>query len=322
MDAKSPGTALITGASSGIGYELARCFAADGHHLILVARSGEKLAEIGHSLAGRYGVLVTAIEKDLFDPECARDLYEEVRAAGHTVNYLVNDAGQGVYGRFAETDLDRELAIVQLNVGSLLVLTKLFLRDMLARNEGRILQLASMVSTHPAPWSAVYSGTKAFIYNFTQAVIQELEGTAVTMTALRPGATDTDFFRKEDGEAARIVQEGKLGPAEAVARDGYAAMMRGQAEVISGLQNKLMDAAAHLLPDTLVAKQMKKMHEPVDGSSMSAVQCGHRARRLETPRQHRQQPASPEAWAGLRPCPLPLPLRWVGASSRRTRGSV
>jgi short-subunit dehydrogenase len=174
----------------------------------------------------------------------------------------VNDAGQGVYGKFAETDLDRELAIIQLNINALVVLTKLFLRDMLARNEGRILQLASMVSKSPAPYSAVYGGTKAFVYNFTQALIQEIEGTEVTVTALRPGATDTDFFRKEGGEQAKMVQEGKLGPADKVARDGYEAMMRGDDAVVSGIQNKLMDKAADVLPDRMAAKQMKKMQEP------------------------------------------------------------
>src|SRR5581483_7116940 len=180
------------------------------------------------------------------------------------------DAGQGVYGKFAETDLDKELAIIHLNVCSTVVLTKLFLKDMLERNEGRILQLASVVSKTPAPWSAVYSGTKAFIYNFTQAVIQELDGTDVTMTALRPGGTDTDFFRKEGAENAKLVQEGNLASAEKVARDGYDAMMQGQTAVVSGMVNKIKDQIGDLIGDTLRAKQAKKEHEPVDETKKSA----------------------------------------------------
>ncbi len=259
-----PTTALITGASSGIGLELAKCFAADNHNVVLVSRSEDRLDEIAGSLEKEYGIRAIAIAKDLFNPENALELYEDVKARGLEVNFLVNDAGQGVYGRFSETDLDDELAIIQLNVSSLVVLTKLFLKDMLARNEGRILQLASVVSKTPAPYSAVYSGTKAFIYNFTQAVIQELDGTKVTMTALRPGATDTDLFRKEGAEEMRIVQDGALASPEKVARDGYAAMMAGRASIVSGLTNKIKDQLGDLMPDTLRAKQAKKEHEPAD----------------------------------------------------------
>jgi len=258
-------TALITGASSGIGYELAKLFAQEGHNLVLVARSEAELQRIAQDLERSCGIETLVIAADLFDPEAPHEVYDRVRRAGVTVNYLVNDAGQGVYGKFADTDLEQELRIIQLNVDALVVLTKLFLRDMLARNEGRILQLASMVSKNPAPWSAIYGGTKAFVYYFSQALVQELEGTEVTVTALRPGGTDTDFFRKEHGEEAAIVQEGKLGPADQVARDGYEAMMEGRNAVVSGWQNKIMDKAAQLMPDTLAAKQMKKMHEPRPG---------------------------------------------------------
>jgi short-subunit dehydrogenase len=254
-------TALVTGASSGIGYEIARLFAENGHDLVLVARSGDQLQRIAQDFS-RYGIDTKVIVKDLFEPSAAYEIHEEVSRAGIVVNYLVNDAGQGVYGKFAETDLEQELRIIQLNINALVVLTKLFLRDMVARNEGRILQLASMVSKAPAPWSAVYGGTKAFVYNFTQALVQELKDTEVTVTALRPGGTDTDFFRKEGGEEAAIVQEGKLGPADKVARDGYEALMQGRPAVVSGIPNKLMDKAASLLPDSVAAKQMEKMHEP------------------------------------------------------------
>jgi len=263
-------TALVTGASSGIGLELAKCFAQDGYNLILVARSEDKLKQIATDLELEYGIRTDVIGKDLSEPNAARELYQEVKARNLEVNFLVNDAGRGVYGKFAETDLDQELAIIQLNVSSLVILTKLFLKDMLARDEGRILQLASVVSKTPAPYSAVYSGTKAFIYNFTQAVIAELEGTNVTMTALRPGATDTDFFRKEGAENMRAVQEGSLASPKDVARDGYDAMMSGQSSIVSGLMNKIKDQVGDLLPDALRAKQAKKEHEPVDPTKKSA----------------------------------------------------
>jgi short-subunit dehydrogenase len=268
--AHSPKTALITGASSGIGLELARCFAAGGDNVILVSRSEDELNQIARDFKRDYGIDATVIAKDLFNSDAAREVFEDVESRGIQVDYLVNNAGQGVYGKFADTDLDDELEIIHLNVCSLVVLTKLFLKDMLARNEGRILQLGSVVSKTPAPWSAVYSGTKAFIYNFSQAVIAELEGTNVTMTVLRPGATDTDFFRKEGAENMRVVQEGDLASAKDVARDGYDAMMRGDASVVSGWMNKLKDQAGDLMPDTLRAKQAKKEHEPVDPSKKSA----------------------------------------------------
>jgi uncharacterized protein len=260
-------TALVTGASSGIGYELAKLFAADGHDLVITSRSADTLQDIAQHFRETYGVKVLVIAADLFDPRAPFQLYDDVRSRGITVDYLVNDAGQGVYGKFVETQIEDELEIIQLNINALVVLTKLYAQDMVERGEGRILQLASMVSKSPAPYSAVYGGTKAFVYNFTQALVQELEGTGVTVTALRPGATDTDFFRKEGGEDARIVQDGKLGPADKVARDGYEAMMEGRDAVVSGWQNQLMDKAGNLLPDEVVARQMKKMHEPKHGAT-------------------------------------------------------
>jgi short-subunit dehydrogenase len=178
--------ALVTGASSGIGYELAKCFAEDGCHLVLVSRTGDELEDIATDFRAHYGIRVEVIVKDLHQPDAAGELYAEVREKGIKVNYLVNDAGQGVYGNFLETELERELAIIQLNICSLVVLTKLFLKDMIDRNQGRILQVASAVSTTPFPYSAVYGATAAFVYDFTQAVVEELEGTNVTMTTLRP----------------------------------------------------------------------------------------------------------------------------------------
>jgi len=160
---------LVTGGTMGIGYELAKCFAEAGHNLIIVAREEEELAEVKNELSAK-GIHVITIAKDLFEPEAPFQLYDEIRRQNLTVDILVNNAGQGEYGLFAETDIRRELAIVQLNIGALIVLTKLFLQDMLDRGEGKILNLSSIASKSPGPWHSVYHGTKAFIQSFTEAL--------------------------------------------------------------------------------------------------------------------------------------------------------
>jgi Short-chain dehydrogenases of various substrate specificities len=253
--------ALITGATEGIGYELAKLFAADGYNLIIVARTEEMLQQRASEFAQQYGIGVTPIAKDLFNPEAAFDLYNEVKAKGLTVDVLVNDAGQGQYGLFVESDIRRQLDIIQLNVSSLTVLTYLYLKDMVARNEGKILQLASIASELPGPWQAVYHGTKAYVLHLTEALIREVKDTNVTITALQPGATDTDFFNKADMLDSKIVDTKLSDPAK-VAKDGYEALMKGDDKVVSGFKNKAMVAGSNVMPDTTVAAQMDKMQEP------------------------------------------------------------
>jgi short-subunit dehydrogenase len=254
---------LITGGSTGIGYELAKVFAEEAHDLILVARTATDLEKVKTELEGS-GVDVITITKDLFEPNAAFELYDEIRAKGLTVNILVNNAGQGEYGLFAETDLRRELAIVQLNIASLITLTKLFLQDMLQRGEGRILNLSSIASKTPGPWQAVYHGTKAFVQSFTEAVRSEVKDHNIIITALLPGATDTDFFHKAGMESSKAVQDkSKLSDPARVARDGYDALMSGDDKVISGLKNKLTVAATNLMTDQKAADTMKKQQEPV-----------------------------------------------------------
>src|SRR3954466_7740504 len=155
--------ALITGASMGIGYELAKLFAQDGYNLIVVARSQQDLDRVAQDFSQQYGVNVVPIAIDLFEPHAAFELYDAVKSKGLTVNVLVNDAGQGQYGLFVEQDIQRLLDIIQLNVASLTALTHVFLKDMVARNEGKILQLASIASETPGPYQAVYHGTKAYV---------------------------------------------------------------------------------------------------------------------------------------------------------------
>ncbi len=253
--------ALITGATEGIGYELAKLFAGNGYNLIIVARTQEALEQRRTEIAQQYGVDVLAITKDLFQPNAAFELYEEVKAKNLTVDVLVNDAGQGQYGLFVEQDIQRLTDIIQLNVTSLTVLTHLFLKDMVARNEGKILQLASIASQLPGPWQAVYHATKAYVLSFTEALISELKESAVTLTALQPGATDTDFFNKAEMQESKIL-DSKLSDPVQVAKDGYEALMAGDDKVISGFKNKVMVGMSNVMPESAVADQMNKMQGP------------------------------------------------------------
>ena len=254
---------LITGGTEGIGYELAKQFAEHGHNLIIVARDETQLASAKTNLQG-HDIEVETIAKDLFEAEAPFELYEEVRNKNLTVDILVNNAGQGVYGLFEETDIRRELAIVQLNIASLTVLTKLFLQDMLERGEGKILNVSSIASKTPGPWQSVYHGTKAFVQSFSEAVRSEVKDKGIVVTTLLPGATDTDFFNKADMQDSKVVQDKeKLADPAAVAKDGYEALMSGDDKVISGFKNKATVAMSNMMTDSAAADMMKKQQEPV-----------------------------------------------------------
>jgi len=252
--------ALITGATEGIGYELARLFAQDGYNLVIVARTEKNLQETSKVLSKEFGIQVIPIAKDLFEPNAAFELYDEVHAKNVVVDVLVNDAGQGQFGLFIESDIRRQLEIIQLNVSSLTALTYLFAKDMAARNEGKILQLASIASELPGPWQAVYHATKAYVLSFTEALINELKDSGVTLTALQPGATDTDFFNKAEMQNSKILDT-KLSDPVKVAKDGYEALMKGDDKIVSGFKNKAMVASSNVIPDTMVAAQMNKMQK-------------------------------------------------------------
>ncbi len=254
---------LITGGTQGIGRELASLFAADGHNLILVARDQGQLDATASELHSS-GVQIVTISKDLFEPEAAFELYDEIRGMDLDVQILVNDAGQGLYGEFKDTDLRRELKIIQLNISSVVVLTKLFLRDMIAKGGGRILNLSSIASKTPGPWQSVYHGTKAFIQSFTEALRSEIKDHDIVVTALLPGATDTEFFNKAGMNESKMVQENSLADPAKVAEDGYKALMNDESMVVSGLKNKLTVAMAAVTPDAKLADKMNKQQEPVN----------------------------------------------------------
>lgn len=255
--------ALITGATSGIGLELAKLFAKDGFNLVISARDIAELDQTATLLRAE-GVEVLPIAKDLFDREQAFGLYADIKQKGIEIDVLVNNAGQGVYGKFDHIDIDRELQIIDLNISSLVILTKCFLTDMIGRGSGRILNLASIASKLPGPWQAVYHATKAFVLSFTEAVREESKDTGVTITALMPGVTDTDFFNKADMQDSKAVQDDDdLADPAGVARDGYEALMAGKDKVVSGLKNKVQVAMSSVMPDSVVAHQMNEQQKPV-----------------------------------------------------------
>lgn len=254
-------TALITGGTSGIGKELAKLFAQDHYNLVIVARDQQELDTTANELR-QYGVQVKTIAKDLSKMDDAKALCNEVDGQ---VDVLVNDAGQGVYGLFKDNDLDRELDIVHLNICATVILTKHFLKQMVTRGEGRILNLGSVAGKLPGPWQAVYHATKAFVLSFTTAIREEVKDTGVTLTALMPGATDTDFFNKAGMQNSKIVTDkDALASAEDVAKDGYEALMAGEDRVISGFKNKVEVNMANLMPDSRVAHTMYEQQKPVE----------------------------------------------------------
>lgn len=257
---------LITGATTGIGYELAKLFAKDQYNLVLVARSQEELDAKASEFKHQYGIEVVSIAKDLFNRDAPFEVYKEVKALGIQVDVLVNNAGQGVYGEFLDTDINRELDIIQLNIGAYLTLTKSFLKEMAARNAGKILIVSSIAGEVPGPLQAVYHGTKAFLNSFTDALREEIKETNITITDLMPGATDTDFFEKADMEESKMVQEGSLADPAKVAKDGFDALMAGETKIISGFKNKATVAASKVIPDRMAAKGMHKQTEPSEKS--------------------------------------------------------
>jgi uncharacterized protein len=262
METQAGKTALITGATSGIGRELANLFAKDGYNLVLVARSDENLLQLADDYEQQYGIKTTLISKDLAAPNAAQEIYDETRNSGLTINVLVNNAGFGEYGKFAtETDLQKETDVIQVNTTALVSLTKRYVRDMVLRNEGRILMLGSVASVLPNPLMAVYGATKAFVYSFSEALQNELKDTDVSLTILMPGATDTDFFNKAGAMNTVAQEQAKSVDPAGVAKDGYDALMAGKPKVVSGLMNKAQVAMANLMPDELVTGNVRKLME-------------------------------------------------------------
>ena len=259
MDSSGPNmenNALITGATAGIGYEFADILAAKGYALALVARDQPRLMERARFLETQYKIKVITLAKDLSDPAAAPAIFQELKEKGFPVSVLINNAGFGVYGPFAETDLGQELAMLQVNMASLAQLTKLFLKPMLDRRNGKILNVASMAAFQPGPWLSLYSASKAFVHSFSCALAVELRGTGVTVTSLCPGGTRTEFQQRAG------MKHSALEPmsARSVAEIGYEAMAKGKAVAIPGWKNRLMAAVSRRAPTMWPARVAERLN--------------------------------------------------------------
>jgi hypothetical protein len=240
--------ALITGASGGIGLELARLCAKGGHDLILVARNQAKLEEIAKYLSGMYQIRVELIAADLADAEAPAAIVGAAAGRGMAVDVLVNNAGFGDWGLFGRADLERQLAMIQVNVIALTQLTRLLLPGMVTRRKGRILNVASTAAFAPGPLMAVYYATKAYVLSFSEAISTELRGTGITVTALCPGPTRTGFAEAAGVVGSNLYHGPNVMGVESVAESGYRGMMRGRTVVIPGLANKLIVQSIRISP--------------------------------------------------------------------------
>jgi hypothetical protein len=253
MSAANCETVLITGASSGIGLELAKCFAADGSRLILVARSKEALEKLAEELRRENKIEAIVLTADLSLPETSKRIFRELSAQKISVDVLVNNAGFGLHDSFVKLPLQRQLEIIQVNVTALTELTGLFLPGMIGRKRGGILNVGSVAGFLPGPNMTVYYATKAFVLSFTEALAEELEGTGVTVSAFCPGGTETNFSRIAREGKSRISKTKKM-PAEQAARYGHRAFRKNRVVTIPGFQNRFMVFLTRFLPRWAVRK--------------------------------------------------------------------
>ena len=245
---------LITGASSGIGLELAKLFARDNHNIILIARREERLRQLSRELENDNDIKTLVISKDLSQPQSAQEIYDLLKQKNIMVDYLINNAGFIVYGKFSETEWSEEFKMIQLHIVTLTHLIKLFLPDMLRRKNGKILNIGSTGSFVSGPFNAVYCATKNYTLSLSEALAEELSGTGVTVTTLCPGGTKTEFAAK-----ANINDSFGAMEASKVAKIGYKALMKGKRVVIPGILNKIQVFSIKLIPRIIVSKLIKIM---------------------------------------------------------------
>ena len=245
-------TVLITGASGGIGYELTKLFARDGHHLALVARSGDKLAQVARECESGYAISVKTFPLDLAAPQAPKFLYDQLQREGTVVDILINNAGFGVFGEFGQMPPQEIAGQIQLNIAALTELCRLFLPPMLAQRNGKIMNVASTAAFQPGPMMAVYYATKAYVLSFSEAIANELQGSGVTVTCLCPGATATGFARRARTEGSRLFKQIGAMDAQTVARDGYRGLTAGKRLVISGTRNWLVAESVRFAPRKMV----------------------------------------------------------------------
>lgn len=254
-------TALITGASNGIGLELAYEHAKNGGNLILIARNSKKLEEIKSEIETKYNVKVNIISKDLSIKNAAQEVYNEVKNLNLQVDYLINNAGFGDFGMFVSTNWNKEEEMINLNITALTQFSKLFIKDMIARKNGKILNLASTASFQPGPTMAVYFATKAYVLSFSEAIANEVKEFGVTVTALCPGPTASGFQTAAAMDNAKLFKDKKLPSSKEVAIYGYNAMLKGKTVAIHGTLNYILANAIRLLPRNLVTKIIRQVQE-------------------------------------------------------------
>lgn len=254
-------TTVITGASSGIGLELARIFAENGHNLILAARSIRILEELADDLAERHNISAIPVRCDFLDPAAPEELYKTAQSNGFAVDCLVNNAGFGAGGEFSSVPLERHMELLTVNVKALTELTWRFLPDMIVRKKGRILNVASTAAFQPGPFLAVYYASKAYVLSFSEAIDEELRDTGVSVTALCPGPTHTKFSEVADLNRSRLFNSPLTMNAADVARYGYNSMMKGRRVAIPGVVNKAVAFGNRLVPRKLATTIARKLQE-------------------------------------------------------------
>ncbi|HEU5124075.1 MAG TPA: SDR family oxidoreductase [Verrucomicrobiae bacterium] len=262
-------TALITGAGSGIGLALAHEFAKHGHPLVLTSRIEAELYTIATEIATKHNIAVQVVGADLEDSGAPQRIFDFVEREGIQVGILVNNAGLGFRGKFWEVPLEQGFSIVRVNIEALLSLTHLFLPGMISRNRGRLLTTASIAGFEPGPLMSVYHASKAFVLSFTEALAIELEETNISVTALCPGPTDTDFFPKAGMMETKAFQKAHVMAPQKVAEIGYRAMMRGDRTVVAGASNKALTFARRFLTEGAQAKMNEKFYEEAKPSDRS-----------------------------------------------------
>jgi short-subunit dehydrogenase len=256
-------TALITGASVGIGYELAKVCAKNGHNVVLVARNQPQLERVAAEIESGGKVKARVLVKDLAQPDASREIFDELMNEGVQVEVLINNAGFGNHGKFAETELDADLRLLQVNIVALTALTKLFLREMLTRGRGRVLNVASTAAFLPGPFMATYYASKAYVLHFSEAVAREVAGRGVSVTALCPGPVNTEFQKRAGITGSRLFKDGAAMDPAKVALAGYRGMMHGRRVVIPGVTNNLMMESIRLVPRrlaTFIAGKLNEVH--------------------------------------------------------------
>lgn len=258
----SPQTVLITGASGGIGYELAKLFARDGYNLVLVARSAEKLAQVADELQGHVSVRTVAL--DLGEAPAPKFLFDQMQREGIAIDILINNAGFGAYGEFAQMRHQEILGQINLNITALTELTRYFVQPMISRGKGRIMTVASTAGFQPGPLMAVYYATKAYVISFSEAIANELSGSGVTVTCLCPGATHTGFAERAGNDKTRIFKRSGVMSADKVALDGYHALMKARTLVISGMQNWITAQSTRFAPRKMVTAVSRWVSEKAE----------------------------------------------------------